>query len=201
MKLLKKNVHAGFIINCLGDEKNYSYLPSRKGNTISDKVALHILNNFHKNYRKYEWKDRASDERQYCSPGVDLPIATIMKTRYGDYKEYHTSLDNFKNVVSKKGLYDGFEVIKKTILALENNFFPKSVYVCEPFLSKRQLYPTSLVGNPEKHLFYLNEILTWSDGEHSLIDIANKLNVSIFEIQSAVTILLKRKLIKIYKKY
>ena len=60
---------------------------------------------------------------------------------------------------------------------------------------------TLLVGNPEKHLFYLNEILTWSDGEHSLIDIANKLNVSIFEIQSAVTILLKRKLIKIYKKY
>ncbi len=201
LKLLKKNVHAGFIINCLGDEKNYSYLPSRKGNTISDKVALHILNNFHKNFRKYEWKDRASDERQYCSPGVDLPIATIMKTRYGDYKEYHTSLDNFKNVVSKKGLCDGFEVMKKTILALENNFFPKSVYICEPFLSKRQLYPTSLVGNPEKHLFYLNEILTWSDGEHSLIDIANKLNVSIFEIQSAVTILLKRKLIKIYKKY
>ena len=65
---MKKNIIAGFNVTCVGDNKSYSYLPSRLGLTLADKVALHVLKWTNKNFKKYTWLDRASDERQYCSP-------------------------------------------------------------------------------------------------------------------------------------
>ena len=81
------NTYAAFNLTCVGDEKNYSFLPSRKGNTITDKVARHCIKNQQVNYKEYNFlKDRGSDERQYCSPKVDLPMVSIMKSKYGEYK-------------------------------------------------------------------------------------------------------------------
>ena len=81
-------------------------------NTISDQVAKHVLKWTDKNYKVYNWSDRGSDERQYCAPGIDLPIASIMRTKYGDYPEYHTSLDDLINVVTPTGLEGGYNVVK-----------------------------------------------------------------------------------------
>ena len=101
---LKSRVDAGFNVTCIGDNRKYSYLPSRSGNTLSDRVAQHVLKWIDPNYVRYKWADRGSDERQYCAPGVDLPIASIMRTKYGEYLEYHTSLDNLNDVVTEAGL-------------------------------------------------------------------------------------------------
>ena len=120
---LKKKVIAGFNISCVGDERSYSYLPSRNGNTISDKVAKHVLKWTDPNYKIYSWLDRGSDERQYCAPGVDLPIASILRTKYGEYPEYHTSLDNLDEVVTPKGLDGGYWILRRAIEALEKNIF------------------------------------------------------------------------------
>ena len=81
-KNMKNKIFAGFNVSCVGDDRSYSYLPSRNGNTISDKIAKHVLKWIDPNFNKYTWLNRASDERQYCAPGIDLPVASIMRTKY-----------------------------------------------------------------------------------------------------------------------
>ena len=82
-KEMKKKTIAGFNVTCVGDDRSYSYLPSRNGNTISDLISKHILKWIDKNFKSYSWLERGSDERQYCAPGIDLPIASIFRTKYG----------------------------------------------------------------------------------------------------------------------
>ena len=142
LKNLKKNVFFGFNISCVGDNRTYTYLPSRSGNTLSDEVALHVLKYLDKKFTKLTWFNRGSDERQYCSPGVDLPIASIMRTAFARYPEYHTSDDNLKNVVTPKGLSGGFNALKKSIEAIENNCYPKAKVLGMPQLGRRGLYTT-----------------------------------------------------------
>ena len=146
LKNMKKHIFAGFNVTCVGDNRCYSYLPSRDGNTLSDRIAKHVLYWTDNNYKAYEWKDRGSDERQYCAPNVDLPIASIMRSKYREYFEYHTSLDNLTKVVTPNGLEGGYNVLKKAIEAIENNVFPITTITGEPQLGKRGMYPTLSKG-------------------------------------------------------
>ena len=197
-KKLKKSVIAGFNISCIGDEKNYSYLPSRRGDTLSDKIAKNALKSFDSKYKKYEWFDRGSDERQYCSPGIDLPIASIMRTKYGEYKEYHTSLDKLGTVVTAKGLLGGYKAVKKAIDIMEANQIPKAMLKCEPFMSKRNLYPTTSSGTSNtKYIKSYMDILAFADGKYSLIDIAEICDQDFFYILGLAKKLESKKLIKL----
>ena len=194
-KKMKKNIFAGFNVVCVGDNKNYSYLPSRNGDTISDQIAKHVLNWTDKKYKTYNWSQRGSDERQYCSPGIDLPIASIMRSKYGEFPEYHTSLDNLTNVVTPTGLQGGYNVIKRAIEIFEQDCFPKTTNLCEPQLSKRNLYPSLSIKNSANNTRLMMNVISYSDGKTSLLNIAKKLNVSIWSLYPAVKILLKNKLI------
>ena len=199
LKKLKNNMDAGFNITCVGDEKNYSYLPSKYGNTLSDKVILHVLKYSVKKFNKFKWTDRGGDERQYCSAGVDLPVATLMRSKYGLYKEYHTSLDKLGTVVTAKGLGQSFDAYKKIIEALENNYKLKFKLRCEPFLSKRNIYPTMYdAPNSERMITsdMLRHILSYADGNNDLIDIANLIDCPIWKLYPYVNVLKKNKLIK-----
>lgn len=192
---MKKNVIAGYVLTCIGDDRNYSFLPSRNGNSLSDKAALHVLNNDFPNFKKYSWLDRGSDERQYCAPGIDLPIASLMRTKYGEYPEYHTSLDNLTDVVTPDGLNGGFNLVIKVINAIEWNVFPRTMHLGEPMLSKKNLYPSLSTKNPQLQTRLRLDIISYSDGNHSLIDIANLLNRPIAEIYAQAKILQEHKII------
>ena len=104
LEKLKKLCIAGFIVTCVGDNRSYSYIPSRKGDTLADQVAKKIFANLKGKKKKFTWLDRKSDERQYCSPGVDLPFCSLIRTKYHSYPEYHTSDDKIGNVLSKQGM-------------------------------------------------------------------------------------------------
>jgi aminopeptidase-like protein len=179
---LKQHVAAGFNITCVGDERCYSYLPSRAGGTLSDRAALHVLKYLAPDFKRYTFCDRGSDERQYCAPGVDLPIATIMRTKYGEYPEYHTSLDDL-SVVTADGLGGGFAALQKAIEALESDVWPKSTITGEPQMSKRGLRPTlsskSSYGEEQRKMMNL---WVYSDGRRSLLEIADLIGVPIWEI-------------------
>lgn len=199
---LKKNLLAGYILTCVGDERCFSYVPSRTGNTTSDRFALKILSKVKKKVNYYSWLDRASDERQYCSPGVDLPICTIMKSKYGKFKEYHTSLDTVGRVVTEKGLNESLNIYKKLITEYEKSFFPIASFKCEPFMTRHKLYPTTnnrtnWVTPEELKTRNIMNFLSWCDGTNSLEEIAVKIKLSTKNINKIFKLLLKKKLINI----
>jgi aminopeptidase-like protein len=185
LEKLKEKVYAGFNITCIGDDRCYSYLPSRDGNTLSDQVALHVLRHTDPDFKKYSWLDRGSDERQYCAPGVDLPIATIMRSKYGEYPEYHTSDDNL-DLISPEGLEGGYNALKKAIEIIEQNEILNTTVLCEPQLGKRGLYPTLSVKGSANEARRMMNMISYCDGNHSLLQIANKIEVPVWELYSLV---------------
>jgi aminopeptidase-like protein len=168
---LKQHVIAGFNITCIGDDRAYSYVPSRDGNTLSDKAALHVLKHIDPKFKRYTWLDRGSDERQYCAPGVDLPIATIMRSKYGEYPEYHTSLDDL-DFVTPIGLEGGYNALKKAIKIIEKNVYLKSSVLGEPQLGKYGLYPTISTKTSGEQVRSMMDLISYCDGQNSLLEIA-----------------------------
>jgi aminopeptidase-like protein len=192
---LQANVIAGFNVTCVGDNRNYSYLPSRNGMTLSDEVAKHVLKNLAPEFRAFSWSDRGSDERQYCAPGVDLPIASIMRTKYGEYEEYHTSLDSLHEVVTPDGLEGGFNAIWRAIEAIERNCVPRVKVLCEPQLGRRSLYPTLSSGKPGRDLKLMMDLITWSDGNHDLIQISDLCKCAIWDLYPIIDKLVEHDLL------
>lgn len=172
---LKSNVIAGFNVTCMGDDRCYSYLPSRAGDTLSDRAAQHVLSHIDPDYRSYTWLDRGSDERQYCSPGVDLPIASVMRSKFHAFPEYHTSLDDL-SFVTPTGLAGGYEALRQCLYVVENNTIPRATVLCEPQLGKRDMYPATSVRGSANSSRLFRDILTYADGEHDLLSIAQLLS-------------------------
>lgn len=197
IKLLKDNVVAGFNVTCVGDDRCYSYLPSRKGDTISDIAALKALESIDPNFKKYSWLDRGSDERQYCSPGVDLPVASIMRSKYGEYDEYHTSLDDLINVVTPEGLFGGYNAILKAIKILELNIYPKVTVLCEPQLGKKGLYPNISTKDSTKEIRSMMNLISYCDGQRDLLTISNIIKEDFFKLTNILENLVANDLIEV----
>lgn len=193
-KHLRKHVIAGFNITCVGDDRCYSYLPSRNEETLSDRAAVHALKHIDPKFKRYTWLDRGSDERQYCAPGVDLPMATIMRSKYGEYPEYHTSLDDF-SVVTPSGLSGGFSAIRDAIEIIEGDITLRCTVLCEPQLGKRGLYPTLSTKDSGSQVRAMMNMISYCDGEHSLLDIAEKIGQPFRELQKTLDPLLENGLL------
>ena len=193
---LKKNVISGFNITCVGDDHCYSFLPSRNGNTISDTIAQHVLKYIDPKYKRYTWLNRGSDERNYCAPGVDLPIASIMRSKYGEYPEYHTSLDNF-DLVTESGLIGGYIAIRKSIEILENDCILKTTVLCEPQLGKRGMYPLLSKKNLAPQIKSMKNLISFCDGSNSLLEIADLIDESFEEIYPIATKLIDTGIIEV----
>jgi len=191
LKKLKKNIIAGFNISCVGDERAYSIINSRNENTLADFALLSAIRD-KKNFKKYSFLERGSDERQYCSVGVDLPVVGFCRSKYGSYPEYHTSLDNFK-VVTEKGLNDSFDIMKNIVDVFEAGHLPKARYICEPQLSKRNLYPK--ISRRDNKVKIIRDLIAYSDGKTSIFENCIKFNCSLKDIFNSYKILKKNNLL------
>jgi len=192
---LRQHVHVGFNISCVGDDRNYSFVSSRKGQTLADRIASHILPILSPSYVRHSFLERASDERQYGSPLVDLPLVSLSRTKYGCYDEYHTSLDNF-DVVTSTGLEGGFNMISSCIQTAESNRTYIARFPCEPQLGKRGLYPTLGGGKVAASVDVLLNVLAYCDGETDLLTLAEICGLSIFEVADAAKTLEEHGLIR-----
>ncbi len=181
LEQMKENVIAGFNISCVGDDRTYSYVESRYGHTLSDRVCQNVLKYHYPEYKRYTYLDWGSDERQYCAPGVDLPVCAICRSKYGEYAEYHTSADDL-SLISEEGLEGAYKVYVKCINALEYNYKYKIKCLCEPQLGKRGLYPTVSKKNIYDEVRKMTNFIAYADGNNDLIEISDRINVSIEEL-------------------
>lgn len=169
-QVLKSNVHCGFNLSCVGDERVYSHVQSRFGNNLADKAIQASLRGL-ENIKTYTFLSRGSDERQYCAPGIDLPLCTFCRSKYGEYPEYHTDADNF-DLVTAKGLAGSFDVMKAIIDAFEMDEYPSVRVLGEPQLGKRGLYPTISMKDSAVSVTTRMDFLAYADGKTSLFDIS-----------------------------
>lgn len=193
---MKKKIIAGYNITCVGDEGNFSLLFSKDENKLSDRFAKKVFKSKRLNYKKYSWLERGSDERQYCSPLVDLPITTIMKTKFGEYKEYHTSLDKIGTVVTQKGLKESLRIYKTLIDEIEKTTIPKSKIVCEPFLTKYNLIDTlGAKRKIDKKTRNLLNFVSYCDGKTTLDEISDRCKISRINGYKLFKLLIKKNII------
>lgn len=189
------NTVAGFVVTCVGDDRTYSFMPSRKGNTVADRVARRILSSHAPEYNTYSFLQRGSDERQYCSPHIDLPVVSIMRSKYGEYAEYHTSQDDL-DLICPRGLSGAYNILSKCLVALERNAFYRVTVPCEPQLGKRGLYPTLSEKNSAREVRTMMNLLAYADGQTDLIGIADIIDADLETCYSIIEKLEDHNLIK-----
>jgi len=195
---IKENILGGFVITCVGDNGPFTFKKSKIENGFINTITHHVLEHHSKgNFRSIDFFPMGSDERQYSSPAFNFDIASLMRTMYGRYKEYHSSLDN-KNFISFDALNQSKEMYLKVLKAIELNFKYLNLNPHgEPHLGSRGLYPS--IGTRKVKDIELEKILyvlNYSDGNVPLIDIAKKMGLSILEFESTIDILIKKNLLK-----
>ncbi|MDR2105298.1 MAG: DUF4910 domain-containing protein [Deferribacteraceae bacterium] len=180
LEKMKRDIAAGFVVCCVGDEGGFSYLPSRSGCTLADRAAKNILSALD-SYKSYSYLERGSDERQYCATGIDLPICSIMRSKYGEYPEYHTSADNM-DFITPKALEESYKIYCSAIDALEHNATYKSTALGEPQLARRGLYPTLSYAGSAASVRDMMNLLAYADGLLDLIGISGIIKLPMNEL-------------------
>jgi aminopeptidase-like protein len=191
------NIQHGLVITCVGDAGRLTYKKSRRGDAEIDRAVAHVLKHSGQDHEILEFTPYGFDERQYCSPGFNLPVGCFMRTPNGCYPEYHTSADNL-DFVKPASLADSFTKCLAALAVLEGN----QAYVnlnpkCEPQLGKRGLYQT-IGGQADARQFELAMlwVLNLSDGKHTLLQIAERSGLEFGLIRKAADTLVQHTLLK-----
>ena len=178
LEAMQQHVKAGFVLSCVGDDRTYSFVSTKYADTLADRVLENVLRFHYPQYIRYSFMKRASDERQYGSAGVDLPVCAFCRSKYHEYPEYHTSADNME-LISPEGLQGSLEVMVKVVNALEHNAYYQMTCKCEPQLGKRGLYPTISQKGTYSDVRAMQHFTAYADGRNDLIGISNILDIPV----------------------
>lgn len=193
----KENLVAGFVVTCIGDDGKFTYKKSRRGNALPDEASIAILSQTEEDFNLIDFFPNGSDERQYCSPGFNLPVGSLMRTMYGRYLEYHTSADN-KDFISFEAMENAVYKYLEIIEVLERNEkYINTMPYGEPQLGKRGLYPT-LGSNKktEEAVKTMMWILNLSDGTNDLLSISKRSKIPVKELIPTIDKLLANGILK-----
>lgn len=190
----------GLVVACVGDSGNFTYKKTRQGNAEIDKVVGHALQNSQKDFDIIDFFPYGYDERQYCSPGFNLPVGCLMRTPHGKYPEYHTSADNLE-FVKPENLATSLCLYLEVLSILEKNKkYINQNPLCEPQLGRRGLYQ-HIGGHADSKKIQLALLwtLNLSDGENSLLDISERSGLGFSLISEAADILVEKDLLRDHK--
>jgi len=187
-----RRIRHGLVLTCIGDAGGFHYKKSRRGDAEIDRAAAHVLRHYSESPEILEFSPYGYVERQYCSPGFNLAVGCLMRSVWGSFPEYHTSADNL-NFVQPLQLAGSLRVCTAIMDVLENNRrYCSQNPCCEPQLGRRNLYRSTggegLGEETSARLWVLN----FSDGEHSLLDIAERSGLPFASISDAAELLLEK---------
>lgn len=185
---LKERTVAAFNLTCIGDDRAYTYLASRHGNHRVDRIARRAVEK-RPNARIYSYLERGSDERHYCAPGLDLPMVSLMRSRYADYPEYHTSHDDLEHVVTPSGLAGGLEFVLECVNVLEHDPTYTATFPGEPQLGRRGLYHTLQGKQTPRDVMFRTNILAYADGCHDAVDLSELLHAPVGQVEEELLLL------------
>lgn len=190
-------IRHGLVLTCIGDAGGFHYKKSRQGNAEVDRAAAHVLRHCGEAAEILEFSPYGYDERQYCSPGFDLPVGCLMRSVWGSFPEYHTSADNL-DFVQPLPLAGSLWVCAAILDVLEENrrYRNESPY-CEPQLGRRDLYRTTGGDAHGEEIMARLWVLNLSDGEHSLLDIAERSGIMFSTIREAADLLREKGLLAV----
>ena len=193
-----KNIIGAYNLSCVGDDRMYSCMLSKSENAPSDHALISTFKKLKIKFKKFHFSKRGSDERQFNWPGIDIPMTSFFRTKYGEYPEYHTSEDTFGRVVTKKGLMGSFKIMKFSIESIMKNYYPIATVFCEPKMDKRGLY--SYLSFTEKKFNYQRkyiDFMIYSDGKNNIDQIAKKIKLNYKISFKIFKLLLNKKLIRV----
>ena len=188
----------GLVLSCVGDPGKFTYKRSRRGNAEIDRAVEQVLTHSGHEFQRLDFAPHGYDERQYCSPGINLPVGCFMRTPNGCYPEYHTSADDL-SLISPFALGETLAQLLRVIQVLEQNRrYLNLNSKCEPQLGRRGLY-RQLGGMQDRNdvedaMFW---VLNFSDGEHDLLDIAVRSGIEFQGISKAAELLREEGLLKL----
>tara|TARA_B110000971_G_C20021912_1_gene506785 strand:+ start:305 stop:1567 length:1263 start_codon:yes stop_codon:yes gene_type:complete len=189
---LKRNLIAGINLSCVGDDKNFSFISSVNENTYSDLIIRRVLEN--QKFKKFSFEKRGSNERQFGCQNLNLPFVTLCRSRFGDYKEYHTSLDNL-NIISNKSLNGSVKIVKKFVEEIQRNqIFTKDI-LCEPFLFKYNLINNVSKFEKAKNRDVKN-ICAYTNKNIDIKELKNKFKINDTKLKKIIKELSRKKIIK-----
>ena len=194
LEAMQQHVKAGFVLSCVGDDRTYSMVSTKYEDTLADRVLENVLRFHAPDFIRYSFMKRASDERQYGSAGVGLPVCAFCRSKYHEYPEYHTSADDL-SLISPEGLQGSYDVMVKVINALEHNRHYRMTCPCEPQLGKRGLYPTISQKGTYEAFRAMQHFTAYADGRNDLIGISNLIGTPVDQLITIVAKLTEHKLL------
>jgi len=167
-------VSHGLVVTCVGDPGGFTYKKSRRGNAQIDRAVAYALSHTGADHHVVDFIPWGYDERQYCSPGFNLPVGSLMRSPNGTYPEYHTSADDLE-LVTPAALAGSLDLYLRVFDVLENNLAYRSLNMkCEPQLGRRGLYPSTGGQQAQEQQLALLWLLNLSDGTNTLLDVAER---------------------------